>query len=71
MASSRTRREFFSSMVDGLHGAALAALVGAEVAHANSGATFDLRPKPSHFPGKAKAVIHLFMNGGPSQVDLF
>src|SRR5438128_7330173 len=27
--------------------------------------------KPSQFPGKAKRVIHLFMNGGPSQVDTF
>ena len=27
--------------------------------------------RPSHFPGKAKHVIHLFMNGGPSQVDTF
>src|SRR5688500_3319892 len=28
-----------------------------------------LAPKPSLFPGKAKSVIWLFMNGGPSQVD--
>ncbi len=28
-------------------------------------------PKPPHFPGKAKAVIHLFMAGAPSQLDLF
>ncbi len=27
-------------------------------------------PRP-HFPGKAKAVIHLFMAGAPSQLDLF
>ena len=26
---------------------------------------------PPHFPGKAKRVIHLFMNGGPSHVDTF
>ena len=26
---------------------------------------------PVHFPAKAKYVIHLFMNGGPSQVDTF
>jgi hypothetical protein len=31
----------------------------------------DLRPRPPHFPAKARAVIHLFMNGGPSQMDLF
>ncbi|HAM71782.1 MAG TPA: DUF1501 domain-containing protein, partial [Verrucomicrobiales bacterium] len=28
-------------------------------------------PKPSHFPGKAKRVIFLFMNGGVSHVDSF
>ena len=28
-----------------------------------------LAPKQSHFPAKAKSVIWLFMNGGPSQVD--
>jgi uncharacterized protein (DUF1501 family) len=28
-------------------------------------------PRKSHFPGKAKAVIHLFMAGAPSQLDLF
>ncbi len=27
-------------------------------------------PRP-HFPGRAKAVIHLFMAGAPSQLDLF
>ncbi len=26
---------------------------------------------PIHFPTKAKHVIHLFMNGGPSHVDTF
>ena len=30
-----------------------------------------MAPKPPHFPGKAKAVIHLFMAGAPSQLDLF
>src|SRR4051794_39682278 len=30
-----------------------------------------LAPKPPHFPGKAKRVVHLFMNGGPSHVDTF
>ena len=25
----------------------------------------------THFPGKAKAVIHLFMAGAPSQLELF
>ena len=28
-------------------------------------------PKPPHFAPRAKAVIHLFMNGGPSHIDTF
>lgn len=31
----------------------------------------SLAVKDSHFPGKAKRVIHLFMAGAPSQLDLF
>ncbi|MFM9066814.1 MAG: DUF1501 domain-containing protein, partial [Planctomycetota bacterium] len=30
-----------------------------------------LAAKPAHFPTKAKRVIHLFMNGGPSHLDTF
>ncbi len=30
-----------------------------------------LAPKKPHFPGKAKRVIHIFANGGPSHVDTF
>ena len=30
-----------------------------------------LSPKPPHFRPRAKRVIHLFMNGGPSHVDTF
>ncbi len=30
-----------------------------------------LSPRLPHFPAKAKRVIHLFMNGGPSQMDSF
>ena len=30
-----------------------------------------LDPKPTHFAPRAKHIIHLFMNGGPSQVDTF
>jgi hypothetical protein len=31
----------------------------------------DLRPRNPHFPPKAKALIQLMQNGGPSQMDLF
>src|SRR3954468_15524977 len=30
-----------------------------------------LYPKGPHFAPRAKRIIHLFMNGGPSQVDTF
>ncbi len=30
-----------------------------------------MMPKPAQFPGKAKRVIHLFMAGAPSQLELF
>jgi hypothetical protein len=30
-----------------------------------------LAVKSAHFPGRAKRVVHLFMNGGPSHVDTF
>ena len=30
-----------------------------------------LGPKKPHFPGKAKRVIHIFANGGPSHLDTF
>jgi hypothetical protein len=30
-----------------------------------------LAPKAPQFPGRAKRVVHLFMNGGPSHVDTF
>src|SRR4029079_8703915 len=42
-----------------------------EHAAAGPGPINPLSPKKSMFGGKAKRVIHLFMNGGPSQVDTF
>ncbi|MDP6442621.1 MAG: DUF1501 domain-containing protein, partial [Pirellulaceae bacterium] len=33
--------------------------------------SYNLQPKETHFQPKAKAVIQLMMQGGPSQVDLF
>jgi hypothetical protein len=31
----------------------------------------DLRPRPGHFPARARAIIQFMQNGGPSQMDLF
>lgn len=48
---------------------ALAGLL-ADDARANP-AEDPLAPKKPHFEGKAKRVVHLFMNGGPSHLDTF
>src|SRR5436309_2123098 len=68
---SMTRRGLFQHMGTGLYGAALTHLLGQEVYGGARRGPDDLRPRPAHFEAKAKAVIHLFMNGGPSQMDLF
>ncbi|MEZ5398423.1 MAG: DUF1501 domain-containing protein [Bryobacteraceae bacterium] len=65
----QTRRDFFSRISDGLMGAALANLFAEDLAATSR--LYDLTPKKPHHAPKAKAVIQLFQNGGPSQVDLF
>ena len=64
------RRDFFNRIVDGVHGVALASILSGDL-HGAELKPFDLTPKPPQQPAKAKSVIQLFMNGGPSQVDLF
>jgi Protein of unknown function (DUF1501) len=51
--------------------AGLFAESGLTPAGARAEALNPLTPRGPHFPGKAKRVIHLFMNGGPSHVDTF
>jgi hypothetical protein len=66
-------------MSGGIYGAALTYLLGQDF-QSGSGLCAsewsekrlpDLKPRAPHFAPKAKSVIHLFMNGGPSQMDLF
>src|SRR5262245_39749216 len=61
-----SRREFLARAGGGCGLLALASLLaeGGESNYVN-----PLAAKGSHFPAKAKSVIWLFMNGGPSQVD--
>jgi hypothetical protein len=61
-----TRRDVLSRLGAGFGGVALSALL-AEQAKA---AVHDVKPRAPHFPARAKAVIQLFMHGGPSHVDL-
>ena len=46
-------------------------LAGLSVASDDVAYTNPLAPKPPHFPVKAKRIIPLFMNGGPSHIDTF
>lgn len=70
-----SRREFLRRGGQGFGTLALAALLqqegrlgGSRVAQAAE-ALNPLAPRSGHFPAKAKSVIWLFMNGGPSHVD--
>ncbi|MDB6151446.1 MAG: hypothetical protein JWQ44_2894 [Chthoniobacter sp.] len=57
----------------GLGSLALGSVLGPalNVHGAESASLNPLAPRTPHFPAKAKRVIHLFMNGGPSHVDTF
>jgi hypothetical protein len=68
-----TRRELLGRCGMGMGALALADLMvqaGGLEARAQQSIN-PLAPKRPQFPGKAKRVIHLFMNGGPSHVDTF
>ena len=62
-----TRRQMLEIMGGGF------GLVGLQGSGAAATSTMGdpLAPKPPHFPAKAKRIINLFLNGGPSQVDTF
>ena len=69
-----TRRHFFGQCAVGLGSMALGSLVGEgslKAASQTPQIVNPLAPKPSHYPGKAKSVIYLFMAGGPSQLEMF
>jgi hypothetical protein len=65
-----TRRTLLQRVGTGLGVIGLAGLLGDREARAGTSAN-PLAPKPPHFAPRAKRLIHLFMNGGPSQVDTF
>src|SRR5947208_2121672 len=63
----RSRREFLTRAGGGLGLLALADMLArGDEPH---GSPNPLAPHAPHFPAKAKSVIWLFMNGGPSHVD--
>jgi hypothetical protein len=74
---ARSRRDFLTTAASGIGGLALAnALAGdgllSQAAAATSSRDINpLAPKPPHFAPKAKSCICIFMEGAPSQIDLF
>jgi hypothetical protein len=67
-----SRRHFLQQVGNGFGMVALAGLLGQEKLLGQQPLRTPanpLAPRPAHFPAKAKSVIWLFMNGGPSQVD--
>ena len=66
---SITRRHFFNYLGTGIGATALASLLDPQLLTPLEAG--PLHARASHFPGRAKRLIYLFMSGGPSQVDLF
>lgn len=66
LATPISRRQLLQSWNCGFGYLAFTGLAAAATAYKS-----PLAPKPSHFPGKAKRVIFLFMQGAPSQYETF
>ncbi|MEI6052759.1 MAG: DUF1501 domain-containing protein, partial [Opitutaceae bacterium] len=70
-----TRRQLLSRVGMGVGALGLASLIPSALRGATETPASlkigpsPLLPKPPHFPGKAKAVIHIFAQGAPSHVD--
>ena len=73
-AQNVTRRHFFNECGIGVGKLALASLLTepfAARAVVPTALANPMAPRPPHFAPKAKRVIHLFMAGAPSQLDMF
>jgi len=71
---ARSRRDFLFNAGSGLGALALGAMLDKDglLPKAVAGNTLDpLKSRPPHFAPTAKSVIWLFMEGGPSHLDLF
>src|SRR3954462_14758529 len=71
-AAPLSRRQMLARCANGFGAVALAALLDDPAYGAAPSRDRDpLAPRQPHFDAKAKSVIFLFMDGGPSQVDTF
>ncbi|HKS36115.1 MAG TPA: DUF1501 domain-containing protein [Verrucomicrobiae bacterium] len=62
-----SRRQFLARCGMGLGALGLTSLLSDEVIAATAGSAAGV--KPTHFPAKAKHVIHIFAQGAPSHID--
>jgi hypothetical protein len=70
----QSRRTFLANSANGVGMLALASLLQQEgllAAPAGAGTGDPLLPRPSHFAPKAKNCIFIYLEGAPSQIDLF
>jgi hypothetical protein len=65
-----SRRDVLRGAANGFGAVALQWMLARDAAAATARIN-PLAPKPTHFAGKAKSVIFMFMVGGPSQIDTF
>lgn len=73
---NHSRRQWLQSAGAGFGTLALAGLLAesgelSAAARSRDVASSPLSEREPHFPGRVKRIIHLFMNGGPSQIDTF
>ena len=73
LAQPISRRELLSQAAQGFGGIALTTMLAENALASTQDATTNssLAAHVPHFPAKAKNVIFLYMDGGPSQVDTF
>ena len=64
-----SRRDMLRKCANGFGAVALASLIHDQSQAAPT--VNPLAPRPSHYPAKARSVIFLYMDGGPSQMDTF
>lgn len=78
-STDHSRRHFLAASSMGIGSLALSWLLNQDQALAKNPAIrpellkkhFDLKLKPTHHPPRAKAMISMFMQGGPSHLDMF
>jgi hypothetical protein len=68
----QSRRQFLNRFGMGFGALSLAGMAGRDLFTGSAAASTSLSPlapRHAHFPGKAKRVIHIFSQGGPSHLD--